>query len=273
MLRRIKASLANPSSISMFRKDKLGLVLIYIFLLCFIATLPTLIYGIKQDRVSDEAKYEIRIVLVENRDNIIKGNINDNTLTITEKHEGFVIGDEVAILMPSDEIDPVNFVSERIYYVVKLNDHDVQLFFLGNKIKTYTYTELGLDGMDFSFFGEVDYKTRITEFERLESAYDKAYKDIKPMLITINVIAVLFRVLFATIIFALVCALISRGVKGISFKELFVITLYSFVMFVMGQIIDELYGFTLFAYIGIFISFIYYVIALRGITVFKIENK
>lgn len=273
MLRRIKASLANPSSISLFRKDKVGLVLIYIFLLCFIATLPTLISNVKQSNVNDNTKYDIRIVLVENRDDIIKGSITDNTLTITEKHDGFIIGDQVAILMPYDEIDPVNFVSERIYYVVKLNDHNVELFFLGNKVKSYSYTDLGLEGFSLDFLGEVNYKTRVTEFEKLEKAYDKAYKDIKPMLVTINVVAVLFRVLFTTFLFAIVCTFVARGVKGLAFKEIFVISLYSFVMFVVGQIIDELYGFTAFAYVGIFISFIYFVIALRGITVFKIENK
>ena len=273
MFKRIKASLANPSSISLFRKDYIGLVLIYIFILCFIATLPTLISNVKQTNVSDNTKYEIRMALVENRDNVIKGSINDNTLTITEEHEGFIIGDQVAVLMPTDDIDPVNFAGDRIYYVVKLNDHDVELYFIGNKIKTYTYTELELDGIDLEFLGIVDYKTRVTEFERIEKAYDKAYKDIKPMLVTINVLAVLFRVLFLSLIFILICSLLSRGVKGLTFKEVFVITTYSFVMFIIGQIIDELYGLTICSYIGIFISLVYLVIAMRGITVFKIENK
>ena len=93
------------------------------------------------------------------------------------------------------------------------------------------------------------------------------------MLVTINVLAVLFRVLFLSLIFILICSLLSRGVKGLTFKEVFVITTYSFVMFIIGQIIDELYGLTICSYIGIFISLVYLVIAMRGITVFKIENK
>ena len=273
MLRRIKASLANPSSISLFRKDNVGLVLIYIFILCFIATLPTLISNVKQKNISDNTKYDIRMVLVENRDNIIKANITDNTLTITEKHDGFVIGDKLAILMPYDEIDPVSFTSERIYYVVKLNDHNVDLFFLGNKIKSYTYTELKLEGLDLDFLSIVDYKTRVTEFERLENAYDMVYKDIKGMLVTINVLAVFFRVILSTIILTLIVSLISRGIKGLAFRDIFVIALYSFVMFIIGQIVDEVYGFDFVSFIGIFISFIYFVIAIREITVFKIENK
>lgn len=273
MFRRIKASLANPSSISLFRKDNVGLVLIYIFILCLIAALPTLVFNVKKTNVSDSTKYEIRMALVENRDDIIKGYISDNTLTITEKHDGFVIGDRVAILMPSDEIEPVNFVSERIYYVVKINDHNVEIFFLGNKIKAYTYDELDLNGLNLDFLGIVDYKSRITEFERVERVYDKAYKDLKPMLVTINVLAVLFRVLFITIIFALITSLFTRGIKGVTFREIFVISLYSFVMFVIGQALDEIYDLTICSYIGIFISFVYFVIAVRGITVFKIENK
>ena len=273
MLKRIKASLANPSSISLFRKDNIGLVLLYIFFLCFIASVPTLINSAKKNNISMQTKYQLREFMVEERKNFPKGTIENNTLTITSESEGFYLGDMMAVLLPTDEIDPVEFVSQNIYYVLKINDHNVEIYFVGNKVKTYTYTELGLDNFDLGFIDNTNYKERTAEFERLEAACDKVFRGIKPIWATFNVIAVFFRVLMVTIIFDLICALLTRGIKGLSFREVFTIALYAFVMEIIGQIIDELYGFTIFTYIGGFIGIIYYVIAIRGITVLRIDEK
>ncbi len=273
MFRRIKASLANPSAIPNYRKDNIGLVLLYIIMLCFLAAIPTLIRSVKANNVSDEIKYQVREFLVEARYDLPKGTIEDNTLTITKKTEGFYLGDTLAIVFPTDDILPVDLVAQQIYYVCKVNDHNVEIYFIGSKVKTYTYTELGLDGFDLEFVNIIDYKTRTLEFEKLEKAYDKIYSDVKGLRTTISVLGVFIRVLALTLLFDLVCALLSRGIKNLSFKEVFVIVLYSFVLETIGQIIDELYGLNIFSYIGCFLGIIYFIIALRSVEVFKIENK
>ncbi len=273
MFKRIKASLANPSSIPNYRKDNIGLVLLYIVLLCFLATIPTLIKSIKANSVSDEIKYQVREFLVESRYELPKGTIEDNTLTITKKTDGFYLGDTLAIVFPTDEILPLDLVAQQIYYVCKVNDHNVEMYFIGSKVKTYTYTELGLDDFDLEFVNIVDYKTRTIEFERLEKAYDKIYNDAKGLRTTLAVLGTFIRIFALAILFDLVCAFLARGIKGLSFKEVFVIVMYAFVPETIGQIIDELYAFDIFSYIGCFLGIVYFIIALRNVEVFKIENK
>ena len=264
MFRRLKASLANPSSIPLYRKDNIFLVLLYILALCFIATLPTLVDTIRSKEVSEETKFTIREVLVENRNEFLNGKIENNTLTVDAKQTNLIFEGAVAILFPADDTDPVLFAQNGTYYVVKLNDHDISVFFLGNKIKTYSYTELGLDGLDFNFIKEVDYKARVLEFEVVEKAYDKIVNDIKPFWGTINVVSEFFKIFIIAIIFDLICAFLARGIKGLSFKEGFVIIMYAFAMESVGQIIDALYGFAIFSFIGSFIGIIYFIIALRN---------
>ena len=87
MLKRLRASLANPSSIPQYKNDNIFLVLLYMFVLCFIAALPVLVYSVKKSGVNSQTKYEIRELLTENRDDVIKGEIENNTLTITNEVE------------------------------------------------------------------------------------------------------------------------------------------------------------------------------------------
>ena len=178
-----------------------------------------------------------------------------------------IFGSNVAILFPSDTTDPVLYAQNGVYYVVKLNDHNVEIYFLGNKIKNYTYISLDLDGLDFNFIREKDYKTRVTGFERVEAAYDKIVNDIKPIWGTIDIIVEFIRILFVAIIFDLICALLARGIARLTFKEAFTIILYSFAMESVGQIIDALYGFSIFAFIGSFIGIVYFIIALRNVRI------
>ena len=264
MLKRIRASLANPSSIPQYKNDIIFLVLLYIVILSFIAALPVLITSVRTNGASASTKYQIRELLVENRDSFLEGNITDNTLTITNKVEGSVLGEKVAIVLPTDDVDISSFITIKVYYVVKLNDHNIEVYFLGNKVKTYTYTVLGLDGLDFSFINENDYKLRTEGFERIEVAYDKVVNDIKPFWITFDVIKRFFEVFVIAILFDLVCALLIRGLKGISFNEGFVITMYAFAMQSIGQIFDSLYGLSICGYLGAFIGIVYFIIAIRN---------
>ena len=179
----------------------------------------------------------------------------------------------MAIEFPTDDIEPIQFASQNIYYVLRINDHNVELYFLGNKIKTATYTELGLDGFDLAFVDIADYKTRTLEFERIERAMDSVFNDFKPMWVTINVVAVFVKTVFITLILDLVFAFLSLGIRGLSFKEIYIIILYSFVVEIIGRLFDELYGLDFCAYIGVLLGIIYYVIALRSMTVFRIEDK
>ena len=273
MFKRIKASLANPSAISNYRGDNTGLVLLYIVILCLLASLPTLIKQVKTSNVSDETKYQVREFLVEARFDLPQGKIENNTLTITKKTEGFYLGDTMAIIFPTDEVMPVDLVTQQIYYVCKVNDHNVEMYFFGSKVKTYTYTELGLDNFDLEFVSIIDYKTRTTEFERLEKAYDTIYNDLKGIRTTFNIVGAFIRILAITLIFDLICALLARGIKGLTFKEVFNIVLYAFVLEIVGQLIDELYGLDLFTYIGSFVGIVYFIIALRNVDVLRIENK
>ena len=264
MLKRLRASLANPSSIPQYKNDNIFLVLLYIVILSFIAALPVLITSVRTNGASASTKYQIRELLVENRDSFLEGNITDNTLTITNEVEGSVLGEKVAIVLPTDDVDISSFITIKVYYVVKLNDHNIEVYFLGNKVKTYTYTVLGLDGLDFSFINENDYKLRTEGFERIEAAYDKVVNDIKPFWITFDVIKRFFEVFVIAILFDLVCALLIRGLKGISFNEGFVITMYAFAMQSIGQIFDSLYGLSICGYLGAFIGIIYFIIAIRN---------
>lgn len=272
MLRRLRASLANPSSISDYKNDNLFLVLLYMIVFCFLATLPVLITSVKTKGTSYTTKYQVRELLVENRDNVIKGGISENTLTITNEVEGFILGDTIGIILPTDQTNPAMLLQERIYYAAKLTDHNVEIYFLGNKVKSYTYTDLGLDEMNFDFLYNNDYKTRTANFERLESAYDKITVDMKPYWVTLNVLAEFFRVFAFAFIIDIICALLMRGLKGLNFKEALVIVIYAFMMEIVGQVIDALYGFTLFSYIGIAIGLIYFVIAIRSVKIDKKEE-
>lgn len=264
MLKRLRASLANPSSIPQYKNDNIFLVLLYIVILSFIAALPVLITSVRTNGASASTKYQIRELLVENRDSFLEGNITDNTLTITNEVEGSVLGEKVAIVLPTDDVDISSFITIKVYYVVKLNDHNIEVYFLGNKVKTYTYTVLGLDGLDFSFINENDYKLRTEGFERIEAAYDKVVNDIKPFWITFDVVKRFFEVFVIAILFDLVCALLIRGLKGISFNEGFVIVMYAFAMQSIGQIFDSLYGLSICGYLGAFIGIVYFIIAIRN---------
>lgn len=264
MLKRLRASLANPSSIPQYKNDNIFLVLLYIVILSFIAALPVLITSVRTNGASASTKYQIRELLVENRDSFLEGNITDNTLTITNEVEGSVLGEKVAIVLPTDDVDISSFITVKVYYVVKLNDHNIEVYFLGNKVKTYTYTVLGLDGLDFSFINENDYKLRTEGFERIEAAYDKVVNDIKPFWITFDVVKRFFEVFVIAILFDLVCALLIRGLKGISFNEGFVIVMYAFAMQSIGQIFDSLYGLSICGYLGAFIGIVYFIIAIRN---------
>jgi len=272
MLKRLRASMANPSAIPQYKGDNVLLVLLYIIVLSFIAALPVLIKSVKTSGASVATKYEIREILIENRDDFIEGNINDNTLTITNKVEGTVIGDKVAIILPTDEYEPTNFLSVQVYYAVKLNEHNIEVYFFGSKIKTYTYTNLGLDGIDFSFLHDNNYKERAKVFEQIEAAYDKVINDVKPFWTTFNVLSEFFMAFSITIMFSLVLAFLGRGIKGLVFKESFVMAMYAFAMSAIGQVLDALYGFNLFAYIGCFIGFVYYIFALRNTGNVKTDN-
>lgn len=264
MLKRLRASLANPSSIPQYKNDNIFLVLLYIVILSFIAALPVLITSVRTNGASASTKYQIRELLVENRDSFLEGNITDNTLTITNNVEGSVLGEKVAIVLPTDDVDISSFITIKVYYVVKLNDHNIEVYFLGNKVKTYTYTVLGLDGLDFSFINENDYKLRTEGFEKIEAAYDKVVNDIKPFWITFDVVKRFFEVFVIAILFDLVCALLIRGLKGISFNEGFVIVMYAFAMQSIGQIFDSLYGLSICGYLGAFIGIVYFIIAIRN---------
>lgn len=272
MLKRLRASLANPSSISQYRNDNVVLVILYVVLLSFIATLPILVKSIRISGTSVTTKMEIREVLIENRDDFIKGGIDNNTLTITNETEGTVIGDKVAIILPTDKYDPSSFLSIQVYYAVKLNENNVEIYFFANKVKTYTYTDLGLDGLDFSFVYNNDYKERTKSFERLEAAYDKVVNDIKPFWVTFDVLRGFFMVFIINLAFSLVLALLGRGLRGLSFKECLVIALYAFAISAVGQALDALYDLVIFTYIGGFMGFVYFVFALRGIGSVKKDN-
>ena len=265
MLKRIRASLANPSSIPQYKDDNIFLVLLYMFVLCFIAALPVLVTSVRKSGADSSTKYEIRELLVENRDEVIHGSIENNTLTITNDVAGFVLGGKVGIILPSDNTDPVMLIQERVYYSVKIKTNNVEVYFFGNKIKSYTYTDLGLDGMNFDFLYENDYKIRNSNFERLEASYDKVVNDLKPYWVTFDVIAEFFSVFIIAFIFDLICALLLRGIKGMTFGECLVIVMYAFVLEIIGQIIDSLYGLTLFAYIGSIIGLLYFFIAVRNV--------
>ena len=192
---------------------------------------------------------------------------------MSNKVDGFILGDTLGVILPTDNTDPAVLLQERIYYAVKLNDHNVEAYFFGNKVKTYTYTDLGLDGINFDFLYENDYKIRNANFERMEAAYDKVVNDLKPVWVTFDVIAEFFRVFVIAFLFDLVCALLLRGIKGLTFKEGLVIVMYAFAIESVGQIIDSLYGLTLFAYIGTIIGIIYFIIAVRNINPLdKIDN-
>lgn len=272
MLRRLRASLANPSSIPEYKNDNIFLVLLYMIVFCFLATLPILITSVKTSGTSYSTKYQVRELLVENRDNVIQGGISDNTLTITNKVEGFVLGDTIGIILPTDNTDPLMLLQERVYYAAKLNDHNVEIYFLGNKVKSYTYTELGLDDLNFDFLYNNNYKERTSCFERVENAYDKITNDMKPYWITFSVILEFLRIFVFAFIIDIICALLMRGLKGLNFKEALVIVIYAFMMEIVGQVIDALYGFTLFSYIGIAIGLIYFVIAIRSVKIDKKEE-
>ena len=265
MLKRIRASLANPSSIPQYKDDNIFLVLLYMFVLCFIATLPTLVSSVKKSGANSSTKYEIRELLVENRDEVIHGNIENNTLTITNEVDGFVLGGKVGIILPTDKTDPVMLIQERVYYSVKLNANNVEVYFFGNKVKTYTYLDLGLEGMNFDFLYENDYKIRNANFEQLEASYDKVVNDLKPYWVTFDVLAEFFRVFMIAFIFDLICALLLRGIRGLTFGQCLVIVMYSFILEIVGQVIDSLYGLTLFSYIGSIIGLIYFFIAVRNV--------
>lgn len=273
MLKRIKASLANPSSIPLFRKDNIFLVLLYLVVLSFITTLPGLISSVRQKGVGSTTKYEIRTVLVENRESLMKGEIIDNTITLTNKVDGFIIGDRVGFILPYEEVEPALYLQQSVYYVCKINDHDITIYFLGNKIKSYTYDKLDLNGITFDFLYEDDYNTRNAVFEQIEKAYDMVVKDLKPYWITFNCLSAFFKVFVIAIIFDLILALLVKGFRGLSFKEALVIAMYSFVMEIVGQIIDALYGFTIFSYIGAGIGIIFFFIAMRSSQIFKIDDR
>ena len=272
MLKRLRASLANPSSIPQYRHDNVFLVLLYMVILSFIATLPILITSVRTSGASVTTKYQVRELLVENRDFFLEGGIDNNTLTITNEVEGTVLGDKIAIILPTDEVEITSFLAYQIYYAVKLNDHNIEIYFFGNKVKTYTYTDLNLDGLDFDFIKNNDYKERTKSFEKIEAAYDKIVNDIKPFWITFDVLRVFFEVFIVALLFDLVCALIIRGTRGIAYKEGLVIAMYAFAMEIVGQIIDSLYGLDICAYIGAVIGIIYFLIALRYTSVTKNEN-
>lgn len=274
MFKRIKASLANPSSIPYYKDDNFFLVLLYMIVLCFLAIIPTMVSGIKASGVDDSSRHEIREVLVENRDSLIQGGIVDNTLTITNTDaEGFIIGDRIGFILPTENVEPTMLIQENVYYVCKLNDHNIEIFFLGNKVKTYTYSELNLDGLDFSFLGENDYKIRNEKFEILEAACNKVVKDLKGLWVTVDCIAEFFKVFIVAFLFDLVCALLCRGIRGLSFKECLVIVMYAFAMEIIGQIIDALYGYTIFSYIGSFIGIVYFIIAIRRASIIGLDER
>lgn len=273
MFRRIKASLANPSSISLYRLDNVFLALLYILSLCVIATIPTIISTVKTKGISEDTKYRIREVLVEERNEFYDGEINDNTLTVDSKQTNLIFEGNCAILFPNDDTDPVLFAQNGTYYVIKLEDHGINVYFVGNKVKSYTYTELGLDGLNFNFLKETDYKTRVLEFERVEKACDTIVNDLKPYWGTFDVLSTFFRIAFIALIFDLLCALLARGTRNLYFKECFVMAIYAFALETIGQILDSLYGFDIFGYIGCFIGIIYYIIALKNVDVLKNDNK
>ena len=111
-----------------------------------------------------------------------------------------------------------------------------------------------------------------TSFEQIETAYDKIVNDIKPFWVTFDVLQVFFEVFIVALLFDLVCALIIRGTRGITYKEGLVIAIYAFAMEIVGQIIDSLYGLDFCAYIGAFIGIVYFLIALKYTNVERKEN-
>ena len=116
-------------------------------------------------------------------------------------------------------------------------------------------------------------KTKVYKMlSKIGAVKNKIVNDIKPFWVTFDVLQVFFEVFIVALLFDLVCALIIRGTRGITYKEGLVIAIYAFAMEIVGQIIDSLYGLDFCAYIGAFIGIVYFLIALKYTNVERKEN-
>lgn len=262
MLARFRTSLTNPKGIGNYKNEKVLISLLYMFLLTFLAILPTLILTIKSNGVSESNKQFFRRSLVQYKEEMPVGGIVDGKLSINEP-TGFCVG-PVALTMSGYVIDymtSLELTAKGIYYVADMQETKIVVSFASSKIKTFTYEELGLTNFSFDFIQINDSEG----FEKLEQAYETIVNKTASFWKPVSVISSFFTLYLGILLAALLYALVSKLLVKIPYGQLFNISIFSLTPALIFILFGELFNLSFLNIIGGIIAIIYLEIALRHI--------
>lgn len=246
MLKRINISVFQPSKIAFFLKDKLGYVFLYMALLAFLASLPTIVKQYAVSPLTFQSQQNILGVFIQKD---INCSITNAQMACTEP-----IGFEIDGILIKFNESPDDFRFQVIF------DHEkVSLFSGQSLIKSVSYSELGIVNLDFKLSTEAD----ILQFS---SALEIFVDEFQVYYATAMSIAIFISNFLLYISIAGIMAL-SFGfrLEKLIYRYRFIMATYSTTSYFVLALVAELYGIGIILFLGMILPFITMTIAFNGL--------
>lgn len=236
MLKRINISLTQPKLIGQFLNDKKRAIIGYLLLLLVIVTLPTLIKSVVSEKMDQEFKSNfesemIRLDLDYQITNYQLSNLGTTGIIAVDSLNG-VAFNEVINLNTISNIEIINAKA----YIFNFTEKEIEFYFGFSLVNKFTYEELALNDVEFT--NKSDISTILTALDQVYLKNKSKYESIK---VISFYIAELITVLFFIILSVLIYGLQRPKLKA---KYRFVLTTYSFTIFLLGSLLAQLFDFS-----------------------------
>ena len=259
MLERIRICLLHPRFMGKFIIEKMWKIWVLLGIFIILNALAYLgVYYMSQD------------LSLYDRNSIINTIVNDKEVNLTFK-DNILSGDSrsYAFLSGSNYIvysffnDPSKNEANNIYFMY--NTNSVSIYVGTTFLTEANYNEFII--RDFT----INKDTTNIDYMNLTSFISLPFTVISPVLLAVNTVVETFNLLFLSCIILLVTFLLAFNVNpSIRGKLRFILLLHALIPYLFFNLASILFNFSFLSYLGMFLSVLYFFIAIRSIV--KVEG-
>lgn len=237
MFKRFYVSISQPKLIGSFLKDKRLYVFIYILFLSLIVTIPVFIEHSVQKNFSPAVVKNIENTLYANE---VEGTIINYQL-VKEKPETFPINETPFYISFNEANKQLNLAFNFT--------NDALEFYIGPTLyKRYTYTELGIESLNFNMRSNVDR-------DILKGLLETVFLDIKPLYVTAMTFSSLLSDIYTYVILVLISVwLYSYNIPKLKMRYRFIMASYGLTIFAVSSLLANLYHLGFIRLIGVLLG-------------------
>lgn len=257
MFNRFKTSLFQPSKIAGFQKDSKLTTFLYYIILALLATIPSIIlifstvgldYQDKQTIRNELRDIEIPYEIKEHK--LIKNVENDND------YYQIKLSETVTLIFTELDYEAVKFNPIHVGSLIMLTSEEVvyhSQFFDVIRIKYSDYEQIKNINLNGATTNDSEFWNTVFPI------VNGLLVEYSPKTRIVNSVIILAAQAFFLMLFSLLVAFFQRVKLAsiLSFGKIWQLTIYAMTPYVIITLFGDLYGLGIFAYMGVFVSYIY----------------